>query len=80
MAPLPKLMTTGEAAELANCSVRTIHDWVRLDPSLIAYDTPVGRLLFAERFTSFLANRGPLRPPKSTPRTAAREGGEHAAE
>jgi|KBSSwiStaDraftv2_1062776.scaffolds.fasta_scaffold7069674_1 hypothetical protein len=79
-APLPKLMTTGEAAALAGCSIRTIQDWTRTEPSLIAYDSKLGRLLFADRFTAFLARRGPPRPPRPRPPTAAREGGPHAAE
>jgi hypothetical protein len=74
--PLPAIITCGEAGERAKVTVTAIHDWIKIEPSLVAYETPLGRLLFKDRFETFLAKRGP-RPPKTRPRSrAVGEGGQ----
>jgi hypothetical protein len=76
---LPAILTTGEAAARGSVSITCVHDWIELEPSLVAYETPVGKLLFQDRFDAFVANRGRQRPPKSTPRSrAVGSGGSHA--
>ena len=77
-APLPQLITTGEAAKRADVSIRTIHEWLKAQPDLVCIQAPTGRLLYADRFDAFAAKRR-LRRPLPQP-TRVGESGHHAAE
>jgi len=60
MAKFPPVLTTGQAATLANRSKRTIDYWVLVRyPHLIAYNLPCAKLIDAEAFIAFLRNDAP---------------------